>query len=112
MFVTFFRILVCYAREVEPHTIDRFINEMTNIGREVGVAIEPCRKRARIGSYEPGSVGKLFDRALSETENQLQLLMFILPQNDQLYQEIKLVGDVNKRVTTQCINVKSMSKIK
>ncbi|RWR98934.1 Protein argonaute 5-like protein, partial [Dinothrombium tinctorium] len=89
---------------LQPDEIYRFVGKLIEVASRYGVIISDPIECATLSYSEfKGQIGSnLFDRALKNMQN-LQLLMFIIPKEDGLYEEIKQAGDVIYGLPSQCI---------
>jgi eukaryotic translation initiation factor 2C len=89
-------------------TINRFVPDLINEGKKIGMSVEkPKELVPRL--YTQNSVESVMTY-LRKKYPKLQLVMFISNENDQLYNEIKYMGDVKLGITTQCIHQKNVWK--
>ncbi|RWS06748.1 protein argonaute-2-like isoform X1, partial [Dinothrombium tinctorium] len=97
-------LLFNFDTGLKPNEISSFVGKLIEVASRYGVIISNPIERATLSySQFKGQIGsRLFDRALKNMKN-LQLLMFIIPKEDGLYEEIKQAGDVMYGLPSQCI---------
>ncbi|KAI1308639.1 Protein argonaute-2 [Halotydeus destructor] len=102
-------VLVNFAAHCTDAECERFIEGMRLKGEELGIRVsKPC-KVARVQVYKPGMLENIFEKAKG-CSKKLKIIVFIINGDESLYNEIKLVGDVQLGIPTQCITEKNIKK--
>lgn len=105
-------VLVSFSNRAHDSILERLRQLLVEMGRQVGMRIAYPKKTAKITSISDDTIARVFEKAREECNNQLQLIMFILPNSSSLYEMIKYAGDVHYEIMTQCINENSLTKIR
>ena len=94
--------------------INEFCNELCNHAEEMGMTAPPPFKRGRIPEFIPKTTFMGIKQKL-QNYSELKMILFITPDksyeySDEIYSEIKLLGDVETvgGLTTQCVNINSI----
>jgi len=112
-------VLVAMAYQMfESHTnrlkqsasqaINKFVRDLMIEANKIGMSVEQP-KTLLIRPYSPGKVEGVIQEIRRRLPN-VQLVMIISNENDQMYNEIKLIGDVKLRTATQCIRQNNIWK--
>ncbi|RWS17917.1 protein argonaute-4-like protein [Dinothrombium tinctorium] len=102
-------IVVNFAPNVSDNEARKFVSELQNTASAIGMVVDEPVKVARVHNYKPKTLRSIFEKAKSAC-SLLKMIFFIIPNDDNLYQEIKLVGDVQIGIPTQCIAEKNIRK--
>ncbi|RWS30958.1 translation initiation factor 2C-like protein [Leptotrombidium deliense] len=102
-------IAVNFSTNVNDNEAKKFITELQNTANAIGMSIEEPVRVARVNNYKPKTLKGIFEKAKAACAA-LKMILFIIPNDDSLYQEIKLVGDVQIGVPTQCVVDKNVRR--
>ena len=110
--------ILCFDRNIRRDTVEELKNRLSNRSSRLGLVLEiQTMIRNHLitvdmqqVNYSKGENEKLFTNLHSkhaEAGHELRMIVCIMPQNQDLYQEIKLVGDCKKFIVTQGIHSKN-----
>ncbi|XP_054163596.1 protein argonaute-1-like [Oppia nitens] len=100
--------------EINSSEIVRFSNELCFQAKQMGMNFNNYKRIANINNYDPiNTFSGIKQRIESQEFKDLQMILFITPAktyqyNDDIYCQIKLLGDVHKGLTTQCVTITSI----
>lgn len=84
---------------------DKFITNLTLAAKELGIVIGQPPVQARVTNDYHGKIAGFYDRAQAACKGNLKMLVCIVSKSENdLYNEIKRVGDVEKGIASQCID--------
>ena len=107
-------INMSFTDSFEDRYIDEFCHELCEQAKEMGMSAEDPNKKILIRSFIPKTTFAGMKTRLELIPN-LKMILFITPDksyeySDEIYSEIKLLGDVETMggLTTQCVNINSI----
>ena len=103
-------VLVNFAPYCTDEDAELFVDGLVSKAMEMGLQMSKPAKVARVYSYKPGMIEGIFQKAKSSASN-LKLILFIVTGEESLYHEIKIVGDVQEGIPTQCVAEKNIRKL-
>ena len=96
-------------------SIDRFVSDLRAQAEEMGMHTTFPITKANIKEFQPKVTFTGIKKKLSTDVKlkNLQMILFLTPDkadrySDDIYSEIKLLGDVENGLTTQCVNINSI----
>lgn len=103
-------VLVNFAPYCSDEDAERFVEGLTTKAQEVGLDLQKPTKVARVHSYKQGMIEGIFEKAKSCCPD-LKMVMFIVTGEESLYNEIKLTGDIQEGIPTQCVAEKNVKRL-
>ena len=99
--------VISFSRQGDPEAVARQLHlKGKSIGMEFG---KPILKRNV--QYQSSKLRQYFRSLYDESGRKLKLIVCIVFQSNDLYREIKLIGDCVAKIATQCIHEKKLRKI-
>jgi eukaryotic translation initiation factor 2C len=102
-----------FTQSFTDTNIDLFAKELRSQALEMGMIIRPQSlivKISKTDDFNPKTTFKGIKAKIQQKFSDIQMILFITPNksdpfSDDIYSEIKLLGDVDKGFATQCVNV-------
>ncbi len=106
-------INLSFTRTFTDNDISSFSKDLCSQASEMGMNIRPQSlivKISKTDDFNPKTTFKGIKAKIQQKFSDLQMILFITPNksdpfSDDIYSEIKLLGDVDKGFATQCVNV-------
>lgn len=93
-------VMINCAASCEDAEVKRFIDALRVQAAQLGFPVDEPTKNARLARYKRGFLRLIFEKAKSVCP-QLQMIVFVINDDDDLYYEIKLIADVQLGIATQ-----------
>lgn len=97
-------VVIVFEPRVSKNDVETLVRNFMLQGRQMGMDIEKPTTVQR--TFVKGNVEKEFQIAKSKFPN-LKLVVCVVFQSNDLYREIKLVGDCKEGIATQCVHQKN-----
>jgi len=106
-------INLSFTQSLSDKDIESFANDLISQAKEMGMNIIQNRIIVRINSFSPKTTFANIKNKIKQGFAGLQMILFITPSksdpySDDIYSEIKLLGDVENGFATQCVNIASI----
>jgi len=106
-------INLSFTRTLTDNDISSFAKDLGSQASEMGMNIRPQSLIVKINKtndFNPKTTFKGIKAKIQQNFSDIQMILFITPNksdpfSDDIYSEIKLLGDVDKGFATQCVNV-------
>lgn len=101
-------VLINFSNKTSANDISTLVDGLKN--NKLGLLIkDPFQPPLQ--AYLPGKLKEFIFEKAKRAVKDLKMIIFVLPENAALYQEIKFTGDVQLNLPTQCIHERNMKKI-
>lgn len=104
-------IIVCFSQD--DRKLSQFESEIIRCGERLGMKINAPVRRVKIANCRQETISKIFVKAKEVCGGSVDMIVFILtPRIEHLYEAIKMSGDVEHGIVTQCIKESNLNNIK